>query len=87
MERTEAFRDMGRLMACLTRHGQFGRPVSVQQPRVSCRVAVARSIAHRISLGQSPCSAETGDQSAVQLDEAMIGTGSFRAKRLSENKW
>jgi hypothetical protein len=38
----------------------------------SCRAAVARLIAHRLSRGQRPCSAETGIDAATSVSGALM---------------
>ena len=58
----------------------------------SCRAAVARLIAHRVSRGQSPCSAETGAycQARKRLPEAFFSdvarwTGSALESKVNSN--
>src|SRR6185503_8110773 len=53
----------------------------------SCRAAVARLIAHRISQGQSPCSSETGAycQARKRLPETFFSEVACQTGRELEN--
>ena len=51
----------------------------------SCRAAVARLIAHRLSRGQRPCSAETGGQKASP-GEVFLGRGSPHRQRVGNQR-
>lgn len=54
----------------------------------SCRAAVARLIAHRLSWGLKPCSSETGAycQARKRLPEAFFSAVAFRVGRMLDSK-
>ena len=60
----------------------------VLSPDSSCRAAVARLIAHRLSRGQSPCSAETGAycQARKRLPEAFFAETARQTGRALQAK-